>query len=222
MKKNILYLLEMGMNDNSIKTDIKNHRIRVIENIDIIYKSVKYNVFFEFTQGIHRRYRRTNKRTGAKLKKEVEEIILKDGIYIDTEYKNPETDSTGRTWVSSWKMSDLEKEFYKEHLEYTKESILKIVNRYKIGEPFTEVCLIKTTAADIIRKNGDYRELDILGENKDFQTEGSHYFTIGKTWTNEHKIVRCNKQEWKPCDNGRHLEVTNFCEVDLITKKITG
>ena len=38
MKKNILYLLEMGMNDNNIKTDIKNHRIRVIENIDIIYK----------------------------------------------------------------------------------------------------------------------------------------------------------------------------------------
>lgn len=215
MKKNILYLLEMGMNDNNIKTDIKNHRIRVIENIDIIYKGVKYNMFFEFTQGIHRHYRRTNKYTGAKLKKEVEEIILKDGIYIDTEYKNSETDSTGPT-------SDLEEEFYKEHLEYTKESILKIVNRYKIGEPFTEVCLIKTTAADIIRKNGGYRELEILGENKDFQTEGSHYFTIGKTWTNEHKIVRCNKQEWKPCDNGRHLEVTNFCEVDLITKKITN
>ena len=99
---------------------------------------------------------------------------------------------------------------------------MKIVNRYKIGEPFTEVCLIETTAADIIRRNGRYRELDILGENKDFQTEGSHYFTIGKTWTNKHKIVRCNKQEWKPCGNGRHLEVTDFCEVDLITEKITN
>ena len=179
-------------------------------------------MFFEFTQGIHRRYRRTNKYTGKLLKKEVEEIILKDGIYINTEYKKSETDSTGHTWISSYGASDLEEEIYKEHLEYTKENILKIVNRYKIGEPFTEVCLIEATAADIIRKNGGYRELDILGENKDFQTEGSHYFTIGKTWTNEHKIVRCNKQEWKPCGNGRHLEVTAFCEVDLITGKITN
>ena len=222
MKKNILYLLEMGMNDNNIKTNIKNHRVRVIENIDIIYKGEKYNMFFEFTQGTHRNYRTTNKRTGMPLKKAVEEIILKDGIYIDTQFEKPKTDSTGRTWFSSWRKSDFEEEFYREHLEYTKESILKIVNRYKIGEPFTEVCLIETTAADIIRKNGGYRELDILGENKDFQTEGSHYFTIGETWTKEHKIIRCNEQEWKPCGNGRHLEVTDFCEVDLITGKITN
>ena len=114
-----------------------------------------------------------------------------------------------------------EKEFYKEHLEYTKESILKIVNRYKVGEPFTDVCLIETTAAGIIRNKGGYREKEIFGENKDFQTEGSSYFSIGETWTEEHKTVRCNKQEWKPTKNGRHLEVTDFCEVDLITGKIT-
>ena len=97
MEKNILYLLEMGMYDNDISTDIKNHRIRVVENIDIGYKGKSYNIFFEFTQGTHRRYRTTNKRTGAPLKKAVEEIILKDGLFIDTEYEKPETDKNGFT-----------------------------------------------------------------------------------------------------------------------------
>lgn len=221
MKKNTLYLIEMGMHDNNISTDIKNHRVRVIENIDIVYKGEKYNMFFEFTQGKHWNYRTTNKRTGTPLKKAVKEIILKDGIFIDTQFEKPETDSTGRTWFSSWRKCDLEEEFYKEHLEYTKESILKIVNRYKVGAPFTDVCLIETAAADIIRNKGGYREKEILGENKDFQTEGGSYFTIGETWTEEHKTVRCNKEEWKPCENGRHLETTDFCEVDLITGEIT-
>lgn len=35
---NVLYLRKMGMDDDTIKTDVKNHRVRVIENIDIIYK----------------------------------------------------------------------------------------------------------------------------------------------------------------------------------------
>lgn len=51
---NVLYLREMGMDDNSIKTDVKNHRVRVLENIDIIYNGEKYNMFFEFTHGAHR------------------------------------------------------------------------------------------------------------------------------------------------------------------------
>ena len=222
--ENILYLREMGMDDNSISTDIKNHRVRVLENIDIIYKGETYNMFFEFRQGEHRRYRTTNKRTGKPLKKPVEEIILKDGIFMDTEFQKPETDSRGRKWFSSWRHSGLEEEFYKEHLPYTKESILKIVNRYKVGKPFTDICLVETTAANIIKEKGGYREKEILGENKDFQTQGSSYFTIGETWTDEHKIMRCNKQEWRPIGSGkgRHLEVTDFCEVDLVTRKITG
>lgn len=35
---NVLYLRKMGMDDDTIKTDVKNHRVRVLENIDIIYK----------------------------------------------------------------------------------------------------------------------------------------------------------------------------------------
>lgn len=142
MGKNVLYLMEMGMNDNTIATDVKNHRVRVLENIDIIYKGKKYNMFFEFSHGIHRRYRTTNKRTGAPLKKAVEEIILKDGLYITTQFEKIEW-KDGTPYFSSWRNSELESEFYNEHHEYTKKDILEIVNRYKVGEKFTDICLIK-------------------------------------------------------------------------------
>lgn len=214
MEKNTLYLLEMGMYDNDISTDIKNHRIRVIENIDIVYKGKSYNMFFEFKQGTHRRYRTTNKRTGAPLKKAVEEIILKDGLFIDTEYEKLETDKNGFTWKSSWRKSDLEREIFEEHHAYTKKDILDVVNRYKVGEKFTDICLIETAAANIIKKVGGWREKDML--------DGDSYFQIGETWTAEHKIVRCNKRVWTPTKNGRKLETIDFCEVDLVTGKITG
>lgn len=221
MRKNILYLREMGMNDNTITGDIKNYRVRVIENIDIQYKGTVYNMFFEFTQGKHHRTRTTNKRTGEPLKKPVTEIITENGLFIDTQYEKTETDRTGRTWESSWSNSEFEREFYNEHREYTKKNILEVVNRYKVGEPFVSVCLIDEAAREIIRKNGGWREKDILGEGKDFQTEGSSYFEIGETWNADHKTVRCNKQEWTPTKNGRKLAVTDFCEVDLVTGRIT-
>lgn len=221
MKKNTLYLLEMGMNDNTLPGDIKNHRIRTVENIDIQYKGTVYNMFFEFTQGKHHRTRTTNKRTGEPPKKPVIETIIENGLFIDTQFEKTETDRTGRTWESSWRHSELEKEFWSEHHEYTKKDILEVVNKYKTGEPFTDICLIETTAREIIREKGGWREKDILGEGKNFQTEGSSYFCIGETWNADHKTVRCNKQTWTPTANGRKLVVTDFCEVDLITGNIT-
>ena len=216
MKKNVLYLMEMGMNDNTIATDVKNHRVRVLENIDIIYKGEKYNMFFEFTHGAHRRYRKTTHGNTVK------EIILKDGIYIDSQFKKLDgTWKDGTPYYSSWRKSDLEAEFYEEHHEYTKKDILEIVNRYKVGEKFTDVCLIETTTAEIIRKKGGYREKEILGDGKNFQIDGDSYFSIGDTWTEERKTVRCNKEVWVPTRNGRKLEVVDFCEVDLITGRIT-
>lgn len=143
MEKNVLYLMEMGMNDNTIATDIKNHRVRVLKNIDIVYKGKKYNMFFEFSQAIHRRYRTTNKRTGKPLKKAVEEIILKDGLCVRTQFEKLEgTRKDGTPYYSSWANLELESEFHNEHHEYTKKDILEIVNRYKVGEKFTDVCLI--------------------------------------------------------------------------------
>lgn len=138
-----LYLLKMGCDDDNITTNIKNHRVRVIENIDIRYKGETYNMFFEFCQGAHRRYRKTNKRTGAPLKREVEEIIVKDGLYINTCFDKLErVAEDGTPLYTSWRHSALENEFYNEHHGYTREDILEVVNRYNIGEPFTEVCLI--------------------------------------------------------------------------------
>lgn len=216
MKKNVLYLMEMGMNDNTIATDVKNHRVRVLENIDIVYKGEKYNMFFEFTHGAHRRYRKTPHGNTVK------EIILKDGIYIDSQFEKLEgTRKDGTPYYSSWRKSDLESEFYNEHHKYTKKDILEIVNRYKVGEKFTDVCLIETTTAEIIRKKGGYREKEILGDGKNFRIDGDSYFSIGDTWTEERKTVRCNKEVWVPTRNGRKLEVVDFCEVDLITGRIT-
>ena len=138
-----LYLLKMGCDDDNITTNIKNHRVRVIENIDIRYKGETYNMFFEFCQGAHHRYRTTNKRTGAPLKRGVEEIIVKDGLYVNTQFEKLErVAEDGTPLFSCWRNAALEQEFYEEHHGYTREDILEVVNRYNIGEPFTEVCLI--------------------------------------------------------------------------------
>ena len=115
----------------------------MVENIDICYKGKTYNMFFEFCQGAHRCYRKTNKRTGAPLKREVEEIIIKDGLYINTCFDKLErVAEDGIPLYTSWRNSALEQEFYEEHHGYTREDILEVVNRYNIGEPFTEVCLL--------------------------------------------------------------------------------
>lgn len=221
MKKNILYLLEMGMNDNSITTDIKNHRVRVVENIDIVYNGEKYNMFFEFTQCTHYNYRTTNKRTGAPLKKPIQELIIKDGLHIDTQYERTETSATGNTFEMSYRNSKLENEIWQEHHAYTKKDILEIVNRYKVGEKFTDVCLIETTATEIIKNAGGYREKDILNENNDFQTCGDSYFSILQ-WDDMRKVVRCNKREWQPTKDGKKLVITATCDIDLVAGTIVG
>lgn len=217
--KNILYLMEMGCNDPEIGTDIKNHRVRVLENIDILYKDKEYNMFFEFLHGVHWHYRTENKRNGAPLKKPVYTIDVNDGLFIDTQFERLEgTWSDGTPYYSSWRKSDLEREFFNKHLEYTRKNILKVVNRYKVGEKFTEVCLIEETAANIIRKIGGWRELDILG-NASRSNYGECYFKKGETWTPEHKIVRVVKNRHDK--SGKWL-TGDYCEVDLVTETITG
>lgn len=211
-KKNVLYLLEMGCNDSSIPGDIKNHRVRVLENIDILFNGEKYNMFFEFSSCTRWHYRYNNLRTGKPLKKPVYVVDNTNGLYIDTQFERME-EKNGRKWESSWRNSKLEKEFWNEHHSFASADILECVNRYKIGEPFTSVCLIETTAREIIKRVGGFRELDILGEDRTGAINQS-YFKIGDTWNDEHKIMRCVKREnWKDVD---------FCEVDLITGRITG
>lgn len=218
---NTLYLLEMGMNDPQITTDIKNHRVRVVENIDINYKGRYYNMFFEFMQCTRYKYRTENKRTGAPLKKAIQELVHRDGLAIDTEYEVPQQTSDGYTFNASYRSSDLEREFWNEYHAFTKKDILEVVNRYSLKK-YNKVVLIEEEATKIINAVGGFREKDII-KKRDFQTDGDFYYTLeNMTWNKEHKVVKACRRVWEPTHNGRKLVITDTCEVDLITGKITG
>ena len=216
-----LYLLEMGMDDKNIHTDLQNHRVRVLENIDIEYKGTKYNMFFEFLQATHYNYRKTNKRTGEPLKKMVQELIIKDGLSLDTQFEREEHDERfNRTWTSSWRKADLEKEFWDMHLEFTRANVLKVVNAYLL-EKYDKVVLVHEETARIINSIGEFREKDII-KKRDFQTEGDFYFKVGQ-WDEQHKVVEVIRQEWEQIDSKtRRLVPTQSCVVDLVTKTIVG
>lgn len=215
-----LYLLEMGMDSNESQTDVKNYRVRVLENIDINYNGTFYNMFFEFNHATHYNYRKTNKRTGEPLKKMVQELIIKDGLHVETAFEKPETDSRGFTWNMTYRSSSLEKEIWDKHLAYTKANILSVVNAYSI-EKYDKVVLVHEETKNIINKIGGFREKDII-KKRDFQTEGDFYFKVGQ-WNEQHKVVEVIRQEWEQIDNiTRHLIPTQSCEVDLVTKTICG
>lgn len=135
---NVLYLKKMGMDDEDLKGDIKNHRVRVVKNIDILYNGKKYNMFFEFMQGIRYNYRTKNKRTGKPLKKPVREVINSNGVFIDTQFTKKEKFGD-REYNASYSLLPLEKEFVKDNYSFTKKDVLNIVNRYKIGDKFTSI-----------------------------------------------------------------------------------
>ena len=196
-----LYLMEMGCNDKDIKTDLQNHRVRVLENIDIVYKGKFYNMFFEFTTGNHWKVRTTNKRNGQPLKKPITETILRDALFVDTQFEKTETDSSERAWEMSYSKTDLERENWEKHYKYTRENVLKVINTYAI-EKYNKVILCEEEAKNIINRVGGFREKDILND---------FYMQKGDTWTEEHKIIKVCKR-----DN------SSFCEVDLETGKITG
>ena len=211
----VLYLREMGWDDANIPTDIKNHRIRTIENVDIMYKKESYNMFFEFTFWERHAYRTVNKRTGKQLKNAVNELVNPMGIGIDTEYEKDEYDDIkGYKWRSSWRLSALEKEAYDMNLSYTKAGILRIINRYAI-EPFGRVVLIEEESRKITEKIGGYREKSIINNDPVFE--------ITETWNDDHKIVRVTERIKTDIGNNcyRH-EMGNSFELDLITGKITN
>ena len=222
--KNILYLREMGMNDKNIRTDIQNHRVRVLENVDIIYQGQPYNMFFEFTQCNRQFWRDTNKRAGKPLKKSVLDRIEKDRLHLDTEYEKViyQKNCAGKdcSCKASFR-SNLDQEVWEENLPYTREAVLSVVNRYKEGEPFTEVVLVQEKTRDIIREKGGAREKSILADGANFQTDGDSYIKIAQ-WDDSHKIVAVIRRIWEPTYNGRRLKEVDSCEVDLITGEITG
>lgn len=198
---NTLYLKKMGMDDNSIMGDIKNHRVRVCENIDIIYQGTPYNMFFEFLQWDKWTYRTTNKRTGEPLKKAVRELVNHNALCIDTQYEKLEK-GNGYNWFSSWRLSALEKEVHAKIPEFNKADILKVVNTYSV-QKYNKIVFIDEKATEIINRIGGFREKDIL-------TKPRHYFRVGE-WTAEHKIIEV-------VDDANN----NSVSVDIQTGRITG
>lgn len=95
---------------NNPNSDVNNYRI-----CTTITDKKDRQLFIEFGRGY--RYRFTNKRTGAKLKKPV--IETEWALHIDTQFD----DERG-----SWRDLDLEKRIYQKNLNYTKADILKAVN----------------------------------------------------------------------------------------------
>lgn len=207
MRENVLYLEERGCNDNKIPYDIKNHRISTIENIDIIYNGKKYNMFFEFTTNDHIKARYTNKRTGEPLNHPVTETVIKNGIFVDTQFERQEGFwQDGKTpFIASYRNSKLEREIWEKHYNYSKKSILEIINAYSVKK-YAKVVLIEEEAKKIINEIGGWREKDIL--------ENDCVFRVGETWTDDHKIVVAYKRV--------NNKIVSSCEVDLITRKITG
>jgi len=213
-----LYLREMGMDDQNIPGDIKNHRIRVIERIDIAYKRrVIRNFFFEFTAVNPRyTYRTTNKITGKPLKHAVKEIANINGIGIDTQFEIEEIYSQHDKHVfqASYRHGEMEKELYAANYSYTRADILRIINLFAL-ENYNNIVLVEEKTREIINDIGGNREKEIINNDP--------YFEISETWNNEHKIIRVVervKTEYAP--RCYKYEKGRACEVDLITGKITN
>lgn len=91
-------------------------------------------------------------------------------------------------------------------LDYTKDSILKIVNLYSPVK-YNKVVVVEEAARDIINKLGGYREKNILATDPVFSIKDT-------TWTDDHKVVRVYSRVKNQLDD--------FCEVDILTNTITG
>ena len=197
--ENVFYLECRGCNDSTIPGDIKNHRVTCIEKTEVWYNKKLYNLFFEFTQGQHWQYRKVNKITGAPLKKPVYETIISNGVFVDTEYDIKEANG----FISTYRLSNFERETWAQHFDFSKKSILQIVNKYKTGAKFTRICLIDQEARAIIEKCGGYREREIL--------KNDCVFSVGGTWNKDYKTVSVFSRA-----------LQKGCEVELISGRITN
>lgn len=196
--ENVFYLECRGCDDKSMPGDIKNYRVCSIGRTETKYNGKTINLFFEFTQGPHWYYRTENKRTGAPLKKPVYETIISNGVHVNTEYERQEGQFT-----AAYGLIAFEREMWNQHFDYTKKSILQIVNKYKTGEKYTRVCIIDQEARAIIEKRGGYREKEILANDC--------VFSKGGTWNDDYKTVRVFSRT-----------LQKRCEVELISGQITG
>lgn len=194
----VLYLEKRGGN-NAELSDIKNYRVSVLEDINT---NIHGSMYFEFGRCDRWTIRTTNKRTGAPLKKSVKELVKADVMHIDTSFYKPEN---GGKWFSCWRDCDMEQAVFDELLDYNRKSILYIVNKYAVNH-FDKVAFIDEEAQKIINTCGGYREKSIL--------DNDPVFTKSDTWNENHKIIKVYSRV--------NHQLNNSCEVDLITRKITG
>lgn len=104
-------------NGDFSESDIGNYRITTTDYIPL--KDGR-NMFFEFMVNDKYRYRTVNKRTGAKLKKPVKELVLTCAAFMDTCF----TDKDG----CSWRDCNMERDFIAQNIKYRKADILSYIN----------------------------------------------------------------------------------------------
>ena len=130
-----LTLVKMGcdfFNGDRINqlSDCENYRIETRKNL---VKGKDGNEYFLSFGGYDkRRTRYTNKRTGAQLKRPVDEVVLENALHIDTQFD----DENG-----SWRNCNLESELCEMGLTFTKADILKAVN-YISADNYTEIEIV--------------------------------------------------------------------------------
>lgn len=159
--KNYLLLERRGCEyfENETPDTINNYRVCTAERVP--GKDGK-EYFIEFTKWDKWRYRTTNKRTGAPLKKAVTEIIQRHALHIDTEYENGN---------GSWRNSRLEQALNNRGYDYSENDILAAVNsisaaKYdgiKYVETFTVTEHGDSTPASVIYKWAKAQRLEQIG-----------------------------------------------------------
>lgn len=162
MKKfeNTLFLEMRGCNfwedsKETILSDVGNYRVGSYDNSIIGKDGVAYIV--EFGQYDRYTYRKTNKRTGAPLKKEVRELVKECALRIDTQFDTPDG--------LSYRNSKLEKEISDLLLSYTKENILKVINIISEKQYDSIILLYDAKIENMLQSvynAGGYREKAII------------------------------------------------------------
>lgn len=182
-----------------ILSDVGNYRVGCYDNRISAKNGRRY--ILEFGGYDKYTYRKTNKRTGAPLKKEVKEIVLKNALHINTEFE--EYDEKYKI-NASWRDSKLEENINAKNYTFTKAGILAAVNEISTKQYNNILLVCDISVLDHfkhIRSIAGAREKDIINNLERV------------------KHIECNKEHY----------VVSFISVDgysfsydLITRKICG
>lgn len=149
---NILVLDGRGCNfchDDEIRktSDVGNYRVCTMDE-NIKGKNGK-TYFLEFTRADARTVRTTNKRTGQPLKKPIVEIVLKNALYVRTQFSRIENG-----WTLAFADLETEKRYNATEAArpYTKRNILDVVNEIS-ADHFDDVAILYWP--DMLRVAGD-------------------------------------------------------------------